>query len=181
MDNKIDVNGKIIHIKPCRYYARLNLVHYKLLIFESLKQIGIEKQYIDLRFGGGSGRMTSSWAELTWVVNGVEHKYRCDSQQCEIDNIASISQIIAQDIKSIRRGLKSFGQVMNQFQIEAPKGKIEKTSREIIGVEASCNDLDYIKFKYTQRAKDVHPDKSGSHIQMAELNNALSILRKELK
>ncbi|NOR85901.1 hypothetical protein GQ473_07355 [archaeon] len=181
MDNRIDVNGKVIHIKHCRYYARLSLAHYKRIIFDSLEQIGIESKYIDLQFGGGSGLRDSSWAELTWIVNGIEHKYRCDSQQCDVDNVASISQVIAQDIKSIRRGLKSFGQVMNQFQIEAPTGKREKTSREIIGVEASCMDIDYILFKYKQRAKKIHPDKTGNQEEMQRLNDALAELDKELR
>lgn len=157
------------------------MAHYKRLIFNSLEKIGIEPKYIDLQFGGCKGVTQSAWAELIWFVNGAEHKYRCDSQQCDVDNVASISQVIEQDIKSIRRGLKSFGQIMNQFQIEAPMGKREKTSREIIGVEESCSDIDYILFKYKQKAKKIHPDKTGNKQEMQKLNDALAELDAELR
>lgn len=181
MNNNLTVNGKTIHIKHCPYRSQLSLAHYKRIIFESLEQIGIEPKYVDLQFGGGSGFRTDSWAEVIWFVNSVEHKYRCDSQQSDIDNVASISQVIAQDVKSIRRGLKSFGQIMNQFQIEAPSGKQSKTPRQILGVDENCDDIDYIMFKYKKKAKEIHPDKVGNHEEMSKLNTALEMLRKGLK
>ena len=133
-------------------------------------------------FGGGMGyTSTDGWAEVTWTVNGKDHKYRCDSQPRSVDNLASIAQIIEADSKAIRRGLKTFGQVMNQFRIGYdPDAPHTKTPREILGVPDSMNDLEYITFKYKQEAKELHPDQGGDPEKMQELNEAYARLKKEL-
>ncbi len=181
MDQRIEVNGKTIQLKISPYNARLSIGNYKRKILEALNKIGIEKQYIDIIFGGGTGYHQKAWAETTWMVNGEEHKYRCDSQSRDVDNVAAIAQVIEQDSKSIRRGLKTFGQVMNQFKLEYnPDGPRIRSPREIIGIPGDMKDLDYITFKYKKRAKHIHPDAEGSTEEMQELNQAYEDIKKEL-
>lgn len=181
LEQTIEVNGNKVFLKRCRYYAKFSIAHYRRKAVEALGKIGIEPRYIDLQYGGGSGLRDDAWAEMTWSVNNQDHTYRCDSQQCDVDNVASIAQVIEQDVKSIRRGLKSFGQVMNQFRLDSPSGERIKTPREIIGVEENCKDFEYITFKYKQRAKEIHPDKTGDKKAMQELNEALAQLHTELR
>lgn len=180
MEQNIEVNGEKIYLKRCIYRAKFSIAYYRRKAIEALGKIGIESRYIDIQYGGGSGLREEAWAEMSWTVNGQDYTYRCDSQTREVDNVASIAQVIEQDVKSIRRGLKSFGQVMNQFRLDVPSGERIKTPREIIGVEDYCNDIDYIKFKYKQRAKEIHPDKTGANKEMQELNEAFAKLQEEL-
>ncbi|NOR84974.1 hypothetical protein GQ473_02560 [archaeon] len=182
MEQNIEVNGNKIFLKISPYSARLSIATYKRKAIDALAKIGIEQRYIDIQFGGGSGFRENSWAEMSWIVNGQEHKYRCDSQTKDVDNVAAIAQVIAQDSKAVRRGLKSFGQVMNQFRLDAPgTTPHQKTAREIIGVESYVNDMAYITFQYKQRAKELHPDsQNGDKEAMQKLNEALAELHKEL-
>jgi len=56
-----------------------------------------------------------------------------------------------------------------------------KTAREIIGVSSDCVDLEYIKFKYRNKAKELHPDSpTGDKNEFQKLNAAFEELEKEL-
>ena len=177
------MNGQTIHYKISPYRARNSLAYYKRKIVDAFKTIGIEPPYLDIVFGGGMGLYSEDgWAEVTWTIDGKDHSYKCDSQPRAVDNVAAISQIIEADCKAIRRGLKTFGQVMNQFRIgydaDAPR---TKSPREILGIPAHINDLDYVKFKYKQKAKELHPDQGGDPEQFKELQEAYGVLKKELE
>ena len=179
---KIEVNGKTVYYNVSPYNARLTITSYKRKILESFKKIGIEPPYLDIIFGGGMGYTSSDgWAKVTWIVNSKEHEYKCDSQPREVDNVAAIAQIIESDCKAIRRGLKTFGQVMNQFAIgyNTETEKI-KSNRDILGVNQDCKDLDYISYKYKQKSKELHPDNGGDEEGFKELNEAYTELQKEL-
>ena len=125
---------------------------------------------------------TDGWAKVTWMINGKEHSYKCNTQPRAVDNVAAISQIIEPDSKAIRRGLKTFGQVMNQFRLDYdPNAPRTKTPREILGIPEHINDPDYIKYKYKQKAKKVHPDQGGDAKQFRELKEAYDNIQKELE
>ena len=70
---------------------------------------------------------------------------------------------------------------MNQFRIDYdPNAPRIKTPREILGIPENMNDIDYITFKYKQKAKELHPDKGGDSEEFKELNEAFIALKKEL-
>ena len=179
---QVEVNGKIVRFRTSPYNARNSLATYKRKILDALNKIGIENQYIDIQFGGGTGYRNDAWAEVIWYVNGIEHQYKCDSQTRDVDNVAAIAQMIEQDSKAIRRGMKTFGQVMNQFRLEyIPMGERTLSPREILGVEADCKDWDYIIFKYKRKAKELHPDnkESGDADKFKQLQEAMEELKSE--
>lgn len=178
----IEVNGKTVHYSVSPYRSRNSIAYYKRKILEAFSKIGIEPPYLDVVFGGGMGHTsTDGWAEVTWTISNKDHSYKCSSQPRAVDNLAAIAQIIEVDSKAIRRGLKTFGQVMNQFRIGYdPDAPHTRTAREIIGVPDSMNDLEYITFKYKQKAKELHPDQSGDAEEFKELNEAYEQLKKEL-
>lgn len=180
---RFEVNGRTVHYRVSPYHAKNSFSYYKRKLLDAFAKIGIEPPYLDVVFGGGMGyTSTDGWAEVTWIINDKDHKYRCDSQPRAVDNLAAIAQIIEADCKAIRRGLKTFGQVMNQFRIgyesDAPR---TKTPREIIGIPEHINDLEYVKFKYKQQAKTLHPDQGGDADKFKELKAAYETLLKELK
>ena len=179
---KIEVNGKTVYYKVSPYNARLSFANYKRKLLESFAKIGIEPPFLDVVFGGGMGyTSTNGWAKVSWIVNETEHEYKCDSQPRSVDNLAAIAQMIEADSKAIRRGLKTFGQVMNQFKLgyDSDSPKI-KSPKEIIGVPESTKDFEYISFKYKQRAKELHPDAGGDTEKFKQLNEAYQTLKKDL-
>lgn len=179
---QVEVNGKVVDFKNSPYNAKNNISSYRIKLTEALNKLGIEDRYIEVSFGGGSGYREPSWAKVTWYVNGQEHSYKCNSQQRDVDNLAAIAQVIEQDSKTVRRGMKSFGQVMTQFRIGFdPEADKQKTAREIIGVPPDTYDLEYIKFKYRQKAKQLHSDAGGDDSKMKELNEAYENLKKEIE
>ena len=149
-------------------------------IYNSLAKIGITEDFIDLPMPRNPLKR-GELAQISWQVNGEDFYYKCDKQERFLDNLGVISKVIAQESYAIRNGLKSFGQVMNQFKIgydgHAPK---TKTPREIIGIEESCKDLGYISYVYKKKAKALHSDTGGSDKDMAELNEAFNSLKREL-
>ena len=177
----LEVNGKVVNFTICRYNARKSIPFYSNRLRTALNKIGIDDQYIDIRFGGGNGNWsTDGWAEIIWVVNGKEYNYKCSSQGNAVGNVAAIAQMIEQDSKAIRRGMKTFGQVMSQFQLGYdPQGPRTLSPREILGLPADMKDWDYIRFKYHRKAKELHPDSGGDADKFKELQTAFEDLKKE--
>lgn len=52
--------------------------------------------------------------------------------------------------------------------------------RQILGIEASCNDAKVIKNKYRKLVSADHPDKGGKGTKMSDYNRALDAARQEL-
>ena len=179
--NKIIVNGEVIFIKPT--ISRFQKSAYKISqeIFRDLGRIGITPEYIDLPFSRNPFKRGEP-AQISWIVNGKDYYFQCNTQERYVDNLGVIGKVIEQESYAIRNGLKEFAQVMNQFRIGYNEdGEKTKTAREIIGVEPQCKDLDYIRFKYKKKAKELHPDIGGDAEEFKKLNEALSELEKELQ
>ena len=180
----IEVNGRQIHLKHSPYHAKLSLAQYKRTIIEEFRKLGIESPYLDIRWGGGGGyTSTEGWAEVSWMVNGQEYHYRCDSQSRDVDNLAAIAQMITQDVKAIKRGMKTFGQVMNQFRLDYnPDAPKVRSPREILGIPEGIKDADFVAFKFKQLAKTFHPDntETGNAENFKEIQKAYEDLKKEL-
>jgi hypothetical protein len=176
----IEVNGEKVEININKTKASKNINVYKKDIFRWLERIGIKSDFIHIEHSHYG--YEDSFAEIRWMVNSKEYHYRCDSQETATSCVAAIEQLVHYEVIFIERGIKTFGQVMNQFRLGFdPDAPHTKTPREIIGVEEQSKDLGYIDFKYKQKAKELHPDQGGDTEQFKELNQAYEQLKKELK
>jgi len=178
---RIEVNGTNITIIPTisRFKKTAFVISEK--IYHALSSIGIAKEFITLNIPRNPLKYDTA-AEIAWVVNGEDHYYSCNTQETYRDNLGVISKVIIQDAYAIRNGMKSFGQVMNQFKIGYDEsGDKIRSPREILGVPDSMNDLDYIRFKYKQKAKELHPDTGGDPEEFQELQEAYDSVKKELE
>lgn len=174
----IEVNGKKVEIKINKTHACSNIGKVRSNIYRWFSRIGITEEYIS--FDWSRYNHEEPWAEIRWKVNEDEFYYKCDTQDSGQKCLAALQQLVHQEVIFIERGIKTFGQVMNQFRIGFG-GVIPKSSRKIIGVDEKMKDLEFIKFKYKQKVKDLHPDRGGDEKKMQELNNAMKQLEGELK
>ena len=175
----IEVNGKSIKIRPTKSKFERSAFQISQEIYQAFERIGITRDFITLELPRNPLKNDLP-AEIAWVVNGKDHYYSCDTQETYRDNLGVISKVIIQDAYAIRNGMKSLGQVMNQFRIGYdPESPNIKTPRQILGLSESMNDFEYIKYKYKQKAKEMHPDTGGDPNQFNELNEAYNALKKE--
>lgn len=117
-----------------------------------------------------------------FLKDGKEQCIPCDKWDRAEDNIKGIAKTI-DALRGIERwGAKSM--VDAAFRgftaLPAPDQVISRTPREIIGVPADMMDLEYIEFKYKQKAKELHPDNGGTKEAFQELNTAWQDLKREL-
>lgn len=181
MDKTI-VNGKEIVVKPTKSTFGKTAFQISREIYSDLGRIGITEEYIDLNLPRNT-LIRNTLAEISWYVNEKNFYFSCSTQNRYVDNLGVIGKVISQESYAIRNGLKSFGQVMNQFKLDYdPNGEKTRTPREIMGVDENNKDLDYITFKYRGRAKEIHPDIiKGDDNKMKELNEAYEIIKKEFE
>lgn len=176
----IEVNGKRVEIKINKTNAGKNINAYKRDIMRWLDRIGITEEYISIEHSHYG--YEDPFAEIRWVVNNKEYYYKCSTQETATGCVAAIEQLVHYEVIFIERGIKTFGQVMNQFRIGYdPDSPRQKTPREILGIPEHINDREYIKFKYKQKAKELHPDKGGDADKFKGLKQAYDAILKELE
>jgi len=177
----IEVNGKRISINTGVSIFKRSAFQIAEQIYHDFNRVGITKEFISLHLPRNPLK-NGLLAELSWEVNGKKHYYKCDTQDRYVDNLGCISQVIRQDCYAIIKGMKSFGQVMNQFKLGYDEdGPKIKSPREILGIPENMKDMDYISFKYKQLSKTHHPDVGGDAINFKEINDAFIILKQESK
>lgn len=119
-----------------------------------------------------------------FIKDGKEQCIPCDKWDHVEDNIWAIAKTV-EALRGIERwGAKSM--VDAAFRgftaLPSPDQVITRTPREIVGVPVDMNDLDYIMFKYKQKAKELHPDTNpGDGKKMQELNVAWDDIKRELQ
>lgn len=182
---QISVNGSMVIIKSTisRFTKTAFVMSQEIL--KDLKKIGIDSSYVDLPIPRNSLSREESTAQISWRANKEEFYYSCNTQERFVDNLGVIAKVIHQETYAIRNGLKSFGMVMNQFRLgfdgKNPKEKVI-SPREILGIPDYINDIDYITFKYKDKAKELHPDMmTGDATKFKALNEAYEQLKKELE
>ena len=95
-----------------------------------------------------------------------------------MDNLAAIEQLVHQEVLFIQRGIKTFGQVMNQFALPGPdEVKDSFDPRKVLGIPDNVVDPDYIKFKYREAAKENHPDRGGDSEEFKKIQKAWEMLK----
>lgn len=168
MEQIVNVNGKQVEIKVNKMKASGHQGHYKSNILRWLGRIGIEKDYINIEYAAYG--YEQPWAEVRWIVNGKEHRYRCSSQKSATRCLAAVEQLVHFEVLFIERGIKTFTQVMNQFLLE---NRTEgRSPHEVMGLPFDMKDKQYIKWKYKKMAKELHPDTGGDPEKFKELKEA---------
>lgn len=179
---KIQVNGNTILIRPTKSTFHRTADNMKKEIFRNFSKIGITPEFIQMNLPRNQLKIGEP-AQINWTVNGHDYFYECRTQERYIDNLGVISKLVAQESYSIRNGLKKFGQVMNQFSLGFDGKDAEVFNPwEIIGITPGTNDIDYLTYKYKQKAKEVHPDTSDKDKDLFQnLQQAYQILKKEME
>ena len=184
MDKQINVNGKIIYIKPTISSFKKTMGRIRDEIIKNLSKIGITSEFIDLDLPRNPFKRDEP-AQIGWRANGQDYYYSCSSQERYVDNLGVVGNVIHQEVYAIRNGLKSFGQVMNQFRIGYNGKNIDtiKSPREILGIGHAIKDKDYITFIYKRKAKEFHPDnkENGDENKFKDIHKAYKDLMEELK
>ena len=168
MNQIVNVNGKQVEIKVNKMSVSGQHGYYKRNIFNWLDRIGIEKEYINVDHSVYG--YEQPWAEVRWIVNGKEYRYRCSSQDTGTKCLAAVEQLVHFEVLFIERGIKTFTQVMNQFLLENHTGG--RSPHEVMGLPIDMKDKEYIKWKYKRLAKELHPDTGGDPEKFKELKEA---------
>ncbi len=115
-----------------------------------------------------------------FTYNGRQVSFACD-RWCRIEHNM---QAIAKTIEALR-GLSRWGTgdmvaaAFTGFEALPPPGAV-RTWREVIGVPPGERDMSAVRAAFRRRAQDAHPDRGGSHDDMAALNVALRQAEAEL-
>lgn len=175
MENKINVNGEVIEIKQNLIKTSRGIPILRNDILTWLKRIGISGEYVSINYGAS---MRDSWAEVSWEVNGKPYFYRCQSQNRPVDNLAAVEQLVHQEVLFIQRGIKTLGQMLNQFALPAPEDiKDSFDPRKVLGIPKNVTDKEYIKYKFREAAKKHHPDKGGDPEKFKDIQKAWEMLK----
>jgi hypothetical protein len=140
---------------------------------------------LELRLNGqpraGQKDPEDSGAAVYFTLKGKRTVLACDKWVRVADNIAALAAHI-RAIRSVENyGVGTLEQAFRGYQaIEDYTSGIPW--RRILGYkDAEHPDLMEVEKRFRLRARDVHPDMTGeSHLQMAQLNQAMSEARKEL-
>lgn len=175
--SEVEVNGRTWKIKQNLIDSSQSIPVLRDNIYKWLGRLGIEKDYVALEHGPYP---RDKWAEVKWQVNGDDFSYRCTSQINNKNCLAAIEQLVHQEVIFIERGIKTFGQVMNQFRLGySEDGEKIRSPHEILGISSNNKDMDYIEFRYKSLAKILHPDtETGDADKFKELNDAFEELKK---
>jgi hypothetical protein len=186
MKTTYEVNGKTVTIKSTASRFKKTAYQIKREILNDLEKIGITSDYVDLELHKNP-MIKSTPAEISWYVNGDNYHYKCDTQDIYRNNLGVIGKLIEMETYAIRNGLKSFAQVMKQFQLGYDDSSNSpnriKSPKEILGVPEAQNDPEFIKFKYRKLCKKYHPDsgEEASESKMREVNEAYDEVIRGLK
>ena len=177
----IEVNGKRIYIKPTKSTFTKGCGSMQKGIYDNLARIGITKEYIDLPIPRNVLKLDEP-AMINWKVNGKEYFYQSSKQERFIDNLGVLAKVIAYESYAIRNEMKSFGQVMSQFQIGYSEDGVKiRSPRQILCLDDNCKDFEYITFRYKQKCKETHPDNGGDVEEFKAVQQAYEELKKELE
>ena len=181
MAEQFEVNGEVVFINPTASRFSKSAFTISQEILHNLSKIGIKPNYVTLSIPRNPLKPKEP-AEVGWVVNGEDHYFKCSTQDNYRDNLGVIGNVIHQEVYAIKNGMKSFGQVMNQFRLGYDEtGEKIVSPREVLGIPLDIKDIDYITYKYKRKAKELHPDSGGDAEKFKELSEAYKKLKEELE
>lgn len=142
-------------IKNHIFEGKKTYQEYERSIYQSLKKIGITKEFITIS-------KTNSGVIVSWEINNSTFSFHCASQETLTQNIGALSQAIQEDVRQILRGIKDLNLVMKQYENnESQLLQEKKKSLE----DYSTNFED--EYKSTENEK--FPTTFSSHIEAKEV------------
>lgn len=112
--------------------------------------------------------------------NGEQRVMAIDQYRAVADNLAAIAATL-EALRAIERhgGAQILDRAFSGFTA-LPAPGATRSWREVIGVGSSERDLAAVRAGYRRRALAAHPDRGGSHDDMAALNAAMKQAEQEL-
>ena len=107
------VNGQEVIIKTQDKDYSKNKQYYEKSIITALGKIGVTEEHVEIK---SAGRYTDAVATVIWNINGQQFKFECDLYDSQTKNMSAISQAIQDDVRHIRRGIKSLWASMRQYE-----------------------------------------------------------------
>jgi|WetSurMetagenome_2_1015567.scaffolds.fasta_scaffold152500_3 hypothetical protein len=152
------------------------------LLNEELKRLGAKNIVVSSNIIR-SAQPKDRGVAVYFIREGKEQCIPCDKWDLVEHNIYAIAMTI-EALRGIDRwGAKSM--VDAAFRgftaLPAPDQVVSKTPKQILGVVEDMKDLDYITFKYKQKAKELHPDAGGDIKEFQALTKAYEQIIEELK
>jgi len=118
-----------------------------------------------------------SGVAVYFTLKNTQMCFACDCWEKVADNMQAIHKTI-EAIRGIERwGSKDMLEAAFTGFQALPSPDAKREWWVVLGVDSKCTMVD-AEGAYKKKAKQAHPDNGGSHEAMAELNEAVSIMRK---
>ena len=154
-------------------------VQFKNSIFELLRKIGIGEDDVNvpvqnIAYRGGR-------AFVSFYIEGQHLYYSYNRARKFVENLYVVFKVMEAEVNLVFNKEKSVEQFIIDFFEDEKIEEHRKKSRELLGLEEDCNDVDLINQNYKKMAKEHHPDVSGgSQEKFKEINVAHKMLKREL-
>ena len=167
---KYNINGKDIFIKSKPFEGTQNLEFYENQIYKSLHKIGLDKNFIKIKYD-------DTYAKVNWIINNQTFSFICSSQENKTKNLGAISQAIQDDIRQITRGIKTIDLVMKQYKTN----KTDKTRKknDLTSFKSYEKDFDAEELRINKPVKEDLEEKYKYLLK--ESNDKLDILYLKFK
>lgn len=149
------VNGRTITIKNHIFEGKKTYQEYERSIYQSLKKIGISKEFITIS-------KTTNGINVSWKINDSTFAFHCTSQETQTQNIGALSQAIQEDIRQILRGIKDLNLVMKQYQNDESQ-LLKKKKKSLEDYSTSFEN------EYKNSEEEIFPTTFSSHIEAKEV------------
>ena len=153
---------------------------FKNTIVSNLKKIGVIADDVDIDMPRVAIKKMP--ASVFWYLAGHQMYYafsRCDKY---VENLAVVSQVIANEVAEVLSGEKDIPQFCRDFSETEDVSEERLHAREVLGLASDEMDWSVIDKAYKKMSMKAHPDmENGSHELFLEINNAHKVLRRELQ
>lgn len=112
---------------------------------------------------------------LKYIKDGTPVQLVMDTQSRAVDNFRVLYLAVEAMRMNDQRGLTD---VVRQAYAQLP-APVDDDAYAIVGARPEWANMADIEQAYHRRARQLHPDKGGTHEQMARLNAAMEQIRKE--
>ena len=157
--DKITVKGHEFKAPLIRDSFDRRATQYKNSIFESLRKIGIGEDDVNVPV-----QLVAYKRGRAFVSFYLEHThlyYSYNRSRKFVENLAVVLKVIELEVNAVFNKEKTVEQFIIDFSEDEKIEDHRKKSRELLGVEEECNDIDIINQNYKKMAKEHHPDVDG--------------------
>lgn len=148
-------------------------------IIETLRNLNLTEDDLDIPLQRLSRAKGKAFVEFYFEK---EYMYFSYNQRLKfVENLYVVSKVVELAVKKLLSEKIELKDFINLFSEDPDIEQKRKESRDIIGVEHDCLDLDLINKNYKKLAKEHHPDMGGDMESFKKINNAHKMLKRELE